>query len=243
VQTRDRPAGEARLVEVGTTNRTRVADFAEVPTGAVRSSCASILELPPGGFTRRPIRRRSPPPRYGAILVDDLGSGALLDTSAFGLAHEPTGRRPRRGCRSRRVQRDKLLGGLSRLIVGRADLVRLRRDPLARAMRPDKATLAALAATLGLYRAGRATVEIPVWRMIAAPIDEVRGRAEAAVLGLVMAVPAEHRRSIKAVSLDATVGGGSLPGETIPSWGMSIRVGSADRLLGRLRLFRRLRLL
>ena len=78
---------------------------------------------------------------------------------------------------------DKLVGGpQAGLIVGRADLVaRIRRDPLARAMRPDKATLVGVAATLGLYRAGRAATEIPVWQMIAAPDAELRERAKAIV--------------------------------------------------------------
>ncbi len=232
----------ARLVEVGTTNRTRVADFAEVlATGKVRV----VLRVHPSNFRQEGFIE-APDPRalaevgheHGAIVIDDLGSGALLDTSAFGLAHEPTPRDALdAGADLVTFSGDKLLGGpQAGLIVGRADLVaKLRRDPLARAMRPDKVTLAALAATLGLYRAGRATDEIPVWRMISATVDDVRDRAEAAVLGLVMAVPSEHRRSIKAVALDATVGGGSLPGETIPSWGIAVRVGSADDLLARLR--------
>ena len=232
----------ARLVEVGTTNRTRVADFAEVlATGKVRV----VLRVHPSNFRQEGFIEAPDPQalaevghEHGAIVIDDLGSGALLDTSAFGLAHEPTPRDALdAGADLVTFSGDKLLGGpQAGLIVGRADLIaKLRRDPLARAMRPDKVTLAALAATLGLYRAGRATDEIPVWRMIAASVDDVRDRAEAAVLGLVMAVPSEHRRSIKAVALDATVGGGSLPGETILSWGIAVRVGSADDLLARLR--------
>ena len=148
----------ARLVEVGTTNRTRAADF-EAPLADGRASARPPrppLELPPGaGSPRRPTPPRSPrsPIAHGAIVVDDLGSGALLDTSAFGLAHEPT---PSRAPRGRRRPRDVQRRQARRRAAGRArssaarDLVaRLRRDPLARAMRPDKATLAAVAATLG----------------------------------------------------------------------------------------------
>ena len=117
-------------------------------------------------------------------------------------------------------------------IVGRADLIaRLRRDPLARAMRPDKVTLAALAATLGLYRAGRATAEIPVWRMIAASIDGLQARARA----LVNRLDPEGAGVVAMVALEATVGGGSLPGETLPSAGLQVRARSANGLLGRLR--------
>jgi L-seryl-tRNA(Ser) seleniumtransferase len=125
---------------------------------------------------------------------------------------------------------DKLVGGpQAGLVVGRADLVaRMRRDPLARAMRPDKATLAAVAATLGLYRAGRATAEIPVWRMIGAPSEGIRRRAEAVAAEL-------GPGSAEPVAVASTVGGGSLPGETLPSFGVAVRARSADRLLERLR--------
>ena len=145
---------------------------------------------------------------HGAIVVDDLGSGALLPTERYGLAHEPMpSERLAAGADIVTFSGDKLVGGpQAGLVVGRADLVaRIRRDPLARAMRPDKATLAAVAATLGLYRAGRAEAEIPVWRMIAASIDGLRSRAEAVAGRDRRPVPRSSRR-------EATVGGGSLPG-------------------------------
>jgi L-seryl-tRNA(Ser) seleniumtransferase len=123
---------------------------------------------------------------------------------------------------------DKLLGGpQAGLIVGRRELVeRLRRDPLARAMRPDKVTLAAVAATLGLYTAGRAERAIPVWRMIAAPIAALRERAESVGGQVGGAV----------VDVESTVGGGSVPGETLPSMGVAISAGRADQIARRLRL-------
>ena len=166
---------------------------------------------------------------HGALVVDDLGSGALLDTSAFGLAHEPTPReRLAAGADLVTFSGDKLVGGpQAGLLVGRGDLVaRLRKDPLARAMRPDKATLAGVAATLGLYRAGRATAEIPVWRMIATPAGALRDRADAL---------AARVDGASVVALRATVGGGSLPGETLPSFGLALAARSADRLLAALR--------
>ena len=101
---------------------------------------------------------------HGAIVIDDLGSGALLATEQFGLLHEPTpSERLALGADVVTFSGDKLIGGpQAGLLVGRADLIeRLRRDPLARAMRPDKAILAAVAATLGLYRAGIAATETP----------------------------------------------------------------------------------
>jgi len=103
----------------------------------------------------------------------------------------------------------------------------MRRDPLARAMRPDKVTLAAVAATLGLYRAGRAETEVPVWQMIAAPVAEIEARARG--LG------ASLGSRVEAVPTRATVGGGSLPGETLPSFGVAIGGGRAQRTLDRLR--------
>ena len=115
-------------------------------------------------------------------------------------------------------------------IVGRADLIaRIRRDPLARAMRPDKVTMAAVAQTLGLYRAGRATTDIPVWRMIATPLRDLRARAEAMAARIGVAATV--------VELRSTIGGGSLPGETLPSAGLALAGGrrSATRVLAALR--------
>jgi L-seryl-tRNA(Ser) seleniumtransferase len=222
----------ARLVEVGTTNRTRAEDFREpVETGRARL----VLRVHRSNFTQHGFTEDPDPAalatlahEHGAIVVDDLGSGALLDTAAYGLAHEPLpSERLAAGSDVVTFSGDKLVGGpQAGLIVGRADLIaRIRRDPLARAMRPDKATLVGVGATLGLYRAGRAATEIPVWRMIAAPLDGLRARAErlAAAVG---GRPAEVR---------STVGGGSLPGETLPSWGVTVVGRSAPRLLAALR--------
>jgi L-seryl-tRNA(Ser) seleniumtransferase len=117
--------------------------------------------------------------------------------------------------------------------VGRADLIaRLRRDPLTRAMRPDKVTLAGLAATLAIYRAGRAAEEIPVWRMIAEPVASLRTSAEAVVRDL-GGLAAE----VRIVESEATIGGGSLPDETLPSVALEVRAAviSADALVAALR--------
>ena len=224
----------AKLVEVGTTNRTRVADFeAALADGSVRL----VLRVHPSNFRQEGFVEMPEPTAlaelahgHGAIVVDDLGSGALLATERFGLAHEPTPRE-RLAARADIVtfSGDKLLGGpQAGLVVGRADLVaRMRRDPLARAMRPDKVTLAAVAATLGLYRAGLAETSIPIWRMIGRPVDELRKRATAIALEL-------GPRS-SAIDVRSTVGGGSLPGETLPSVAVAIRSASPDRLLAALR--------
>ena len=224
----------ARLVEVGTTNRTRVADYA----ATLEDGARLVLRVHPSnfrqeGFVEAPdaTALAALAHRHAAILVDDLGSGALLDTADFGLAHEPTpAERLAAGADLVTFSGDKLVGGpQAGLIVGRADLIgRLRKDPLARATRPDKTTLTALAATLGLYRAGLAVREIPVWRMIAARPDDLRARAEALVARI-----DDPAAGIRVVALEATVGGGSLPGETLASWGLAIP--GADARLAALR--------
>ncbi|HET9614974.1 MAG TPA: L-seryl-tRNA(Sec) selenium transferase [Candidatus Limnocylindrales bacterium] len=229
----------ARLVEVGTTNRTRAADYREpLADGTARI----VLRVHPSnfaqsGFTETPDARAVADlaHEHGAIVVDDLGSGALLPTERFGLAHEPTpAERLADGADLVTFSGDKLVGGpQAGFIVGRADFIaRLRRDPLARAMRPDKVTLAAVAATLGLYRAGVAAERIPVWRMIGAPVEELRTRARDAV--------AVIGDGATVVDVRSTIGGGSLPGETLP--GVAIAVARAttpgrslERFLARLR--------
>jgi len=224
----------AKLVEVGTTNRTRVADFEPPLTDGM---VTIVLRVHPSNFRQEGFVETPDPTalaelahRHGAIVVDDLGSGALLATERFGLAHEPTPReRLAAGADIVSFSGDKLVGGpQAGLVVGRADLVaRMRRDPLARAMRPDKVTLAAVAATLGLYRAGLAETSIPIWRTIGRPVEELRKRATAIAL--------ELGPRASAIDVRSTVGGGSLPGETLPSVAVAIRSASPDRLLAALR--------
>ncbi len=228
----------ARLIEVGTTNRTRTADF-EAPL--VEGRATVVLRIHPSNFSQAGFVE-SPDPvslaglvhDHGAILVDDVGSGALLDTTPFGLAHEPMPRdRIAAGADLVTFSGDKLVGGpQAGLIVGRADLIaRIRRDPLARAVRPDKVTLAAVAATLGLYRAGRATTDIPVWRMIADTTESLGARADALVTGL----PTDARKMVSVSLMLSAVGGGSLPGQLLESVGLVVRGPSATALAARLR--------
>ncbi len=224
----------AKLIEVGTTNRTRAADYeaplAEGRARAVLRVHASNFTM--AGFIEAPDAAEvaAIAHRHGAIVIDDLGSGALLATERFGLAHEPMPReRLAAGSDVVTFSGDKLVGGpQAGLVVGRADLIaRMRRDPLARAMRPDKATLLGVAATLGLYRAGLAETSIPVWTMIATPIEALRLRAEA--------VAERIGEQATVVEVESTIGGGSLPGQTLPSAGVAVAGGSADRLLAAIR--------
>jgi L-seryl-tRNA(Ser) seleniumtransferase len=224
----------ARLIEVGTTNRTRTSDY-EPPLAEGRAR--AVLRVHPSNFAMTGFTEAPDPTgvaelahRHGAIVIDDLGSGALLDTAAYGLAHEPMpAERLAAGSDVVTFSGDKLVGGpQAGLVVGRADLIaRMRRDPLARAMRPDKVTMAGVALTLGLYRAGRAAVDIPVWRMISTPLDALRARATAIANAL--------GERAATTELTATVGGGSLPGETLPSIGIALSAGSAARTLATLR--------
>jgi L-seryl-tRNA(Ser) seleniumtransferase len=236
----------ARLVEVGTTNRTRVADFEAV---LADGRAKLVLRVHPSnfrqtGFVEAPDSSElaAMAHRHGAIVVDDLGSGALLDTARFGLAHEPMpSERLAAGADLVTFSGDKLVGGpQAGIIAGRADAVeRLRRDPLARAMRPDKVVLAALAATLRLYRAGVAATAIPIWRQIAAPLDELNRRASDVFMSLTETARL-HGEQEPSVSLgvdrtESTIGGGSLPGQTLSSWAVVIGGASSGGLLAALR--------
>ena len=222
----------ARLVEVGTTNRTRAADYAN----AVTDSTAALLRVHTSnfkivGFTEQAGLRelRGVANEHGLLLLDDIGSGCLLDTTRFGLGREPTPQESLAdGASLVMFSGDKLLGGpQAGIIVGRAALIgKLRQHPLARALRLDKATTAGLAATLRHYALGEAESAIPVWRMIAAPPERMRERAEAwrAALGIGEVVEAE-----------SMAGGGSLPGEGLPTWALAIASAEPGRLAARLR--------
>ncbi len=229
----------ARLIEVGTTNRTRAADF-EPPLADGRASI--VLRVHPSNFTMEGFTEAADlaevaaiAHRHGTLVIDDLGSGALLDTAQFGLAHEPTpAERLEAGADVVLFSGDKLVGGpQAGLVVGRRELVaRMRRDPLARAVRPDKAILAGVATTLGIYRAGRAQLDIPVWRTIARDAAELRIRAEWIVGRCAVE---DDPPPVRVVDLRSPVGGGSLPGQTLPSAGVAVACGSPARSAAALR--------
>lgn len=210
--------GGARLVEVGTTNRTRVADYA----AAISPETAAILVVHPSnfrvmGFTEAPALTdlADLAHAHNLPLVHDLGSGCLTDTRPFGLAHEPTPAQSiRAGTDVVSFSGDKLLGGpQAGLIVGKSALLAvIARHPLMRAVRIDKLTLAALEATLRLHRDGRALAAIPIWRAISQPLDTLRERADRWVAWLGARGIAAH-----AELGESAIGGGSLPGETLPT--------------------------
>jgi L-seryl-tRNA(Ser) seleniumtransferase len=159
------------------------------------------------------------------IVVDDLGSGALMETANYELAHEPTVQESlAAGVDIVCFSGDKLLGGpQAGIIIGRKDLIaRIKKHPLARAVRADKTCLAGITATLLHYLKDEAVREIPIWRMISMDLNEVKGRAESWSQELGTGV---------AIASEAAVGGGSLPGESMPSFVLSISVKNPDKFL------------
>jgi L-seryl-tRNA(Ser) seleniumtransferase len=224
------------LVEVGTSNRTNLSDF----ESAIGDETALLMHVHHSnfrvlGFTHETTlgELSDLASHHGLLVVEDLGSGCLLDTSVYGLAHEPTvqeavQQRADLVCFSG----DKLLGGpQAGTIVGRADLVSaLKRHPLARALRVDKTTMAGMQATLLHYVREEATEEIPVWQMISLGLDQIDDRANAWAEQL--GATGVHVDVIPGLS---TVGGGSLPGETLPTKLVALHVTSPDELAARLR--------
>lgn len=213
----------ARLVEVGTTNRTYAADY----EAAITPDTAMLMRIHTSNFRLVGFTTSPEPPeladlahRHGILMVDDVGSGALLNTALYGLSPEPTVQDSlQAGCDLVLFSGDKLLGGPQcGIIAGMATVIaRLRKHPLARALRVDKLTLAALEATLLHYLKMEAEHEVPVWKMISATPDKLRSRAEGLVARLADAgIHADVEQG------ESAVGGGSLPGDTLPTWLVSI---------------------
>ena len=227
----------ATLVEVGTVNRTYARDYENAitdNTGALLIVHRSNFKVI--GFTVEPdlIEIVQVGAQNGVPVLHDLGSGALLDTADFGLTHEPMPQESlAAGAGLVFFSGDKLLGGpQAGIVVGEADLVaRLASHPLARALRADKLTLAALHATLLHYARDEAADQVPVWRMIAVRAAELDARA-----GAMAKLIGEGADVIAGAS---AMGGGSLPGDDLPS--RLVRVdpsgvaGGADELAHRLR--------
>jgi L-seryl-tRNA(Ser) seleniumtransferase len=223
----------ARLLEVGTTNRVHLSDY---QSAIEEGSPALILHAHRSnfrisGFTSEPTLSELAviANQAGIPLVDDLGSGALLDTAKYGLGHEPTvSESLTAGVDLLCFSGDKLLGGpQAGIIIGNAEYIsRLKKHPLARAVRADKLCLAALSATLLHYLRDEATLEIPVWRMISMTTDIIQQRAKhwTEILGLGVVIESQ-----------STVGGGSLPGETLPTYVLSLSVHSPNRVMELLR--------
>ncbi len=222
----------AKLVEIGTTNRIHLTDYEE----ALSESTALVLHAHRSnfkmiGFTEEPELKDvfSLAHSHGVACVDDLGSGSLLATEHFGLAHEPMVQESlTAGVDLVCFSGDKLLGGpQAGIIIGKVNLIaKIKKHPLARAVRADKLCLAALTATLMHYLRDEAEREIPIWRMIGTTLRQIKKRAAAWAAELELG---------EVVTGESTVGGGSLPGENLPTFLLSLNVKSPDTILEKLR--------
>jgi L-seryl-tRNA(Ser) seleniumtransferase len=224
----------AKLVEVGTTNRTYRGDFEQ----AVTPRTAAIMRVHSSNFRLVGFISEVSleelvdiAKKHDILVLDDLGSGCFLETTVYGLAAEPMVQQSvRAGAALTFFSGDKLVGGpQAGIIVGQKEYVaKLKRHPLARALRIDKTRLAGLAATLLHYLKDEAPAKIPVWRMIAAPLHDIERRAVLwadALGGAAEVVPGE-----------TMVGGGSLPGGSLPTRLVSLGGRNVKMIAERLRL-------
>jgi len=229
----------ARLIEVGTTNRTHRRDY-EIALVTASVEVAAILRAHSSNFrvigftTEVPLAELVEIGNWkGVPVIDDLGSGALLDTAQYGLMHEPMVQESlAAGAALACFSGDKLLGGpQAGIIAGRREWVdRCKTHPLARALRMDKLDLAALSATLTHYLKGEAEREVPVWRMISMSVEEIGRRAWALAESLRQA-----GYQVEVIDGRSTIGGGSLPGETLPTRLIALTVDAPDAFLAKLR--------
>lgn len=221
-----------KMIEVGTTNRTRLSDFQDALDDGVRV----IVRAHPSnykiiGFTEEPDYTElvKLAHRYEAIVIDDLGSGCLLDTSAYGLTHEPTIQESlSAGSDIVCFSGDKLIGGpQAGIILGSEAILKvIRKHPLARAVRADKTCLAGIQATLTHYLKDEVERKVPIWKMISMSTDIINQRA----------VTWQSELKVGEVKDGlSTIGGGSLPGETLPTRLWVIPVKSPQAFLARLR--------
>ena len=220
----------ATLHEVGTTNRTHLNDYAQ----AITPRTGAIAKIHRSNFTQSgfvadaDVRKLAPlAGEHGIPIVHDLGSGLMIDLGPFGFAGEPTASAAlEAGATIVLMSGDKLLGGPQAGIVlgAKNAIARLRQDPFARAMRIDKMTIAALAATLELYREPETALrEIPVLAMLSASPESIRKRCEVIVVEL-----GKSGIDAKVVASTASVGAGAFPTYGIPSFALSF--GEPERL-------------
>lgn len=221
-----------RLVEIGSTNKTRVSDYSQAITG----DTAAILRCHPSnfkivGFHEEPSAQDLSAlcSEHGLVHIDDVGSGCLIDTTKFGLPRERTLREAvADGPDVVTASGDKLLGGTQAgLILGKSDAVgRIARHPLARAVRVDKLTLAGLEATLSLYAEGR-HLEIPVWRYLARPLKEVEAMAKA--------IAKAWKGGTRIEPGKTEVGGGSMPTAAVDTVRVGLTGDDPDQIAADLR--------
>ncbi len=213
----------ATLREVGTTNRTRLSDY----ESAINENTKVILRVHPSnyrivGFTEKPelsglVKLAE---KYNVILVEDLGSGCLVDISSCGIKDEPTAQASiATGVHVVTFSGDKMLGGPQAGIIAgqKGYLARIRRNPLMRALRVDKLSYAALSETLKLYRIGRAWQEIPILRALQATEKDLLTRSQNFLKRLKRRLPTDHSLKFSLRSGCSVMGGGSAPETPLPT--------------------------
>jgi L-seryl-tRNA(Ser) seleniumtransferase len=223
----------AKLVEVGTTNKIRISDY----QSALEESAALVMRAHRSnfkivGFTEEPALKDIVDVAHqaGVLVMDDLGSGAMYDTAKYGLVHEPTIQESlAAGVDVVCFSGDKLLGGpQAGIVIGKKEFIdKIKKHPLARAVRADKACLAGISATLLHYLKDEAEREVPIVKMMSFTPQQVKGRVEAWIKELGQGEMVEG---------ESTVGGGSLPDESFPTYLLSLDVESPDKFLKALRL-------
>jgi L-seryl-tRNA(Ser) seleniumtransferase len=222
----------AKLVSIGATNRVHLRDYQEaLQQSAGLVLCAHQSNFRIIGFTTEPELKEvvGLAHQAGIPLVHDLGSGSLLDTSRYGVAHEPTVQESiKAGADIVCFSGDKLLGGpQAGIIIGKKELLeKIKKHPLMRALRADKVCLAGLSATLLHYLKGEAEMEIPVWRMLSTPLPELKKRVKSWIKKI------NSGEMIEGFSM---IGGGSLPGEIQPTFLLAFKVKQPNAFLKSLR--------
>lgn len=233
---------DASLVEVGTTNRTHLKDYEQ----AIGPSAGLLLKVHPSNYRVMGFHKEVTTEdlvalgrRHGLPVMEDLGSGCLVDPGMPGLARDPlVGDVLRSGVDLVTFSGDKLLGGpQAGILLGRREtLAKIQRHPLNRVMRIDKLTLAALEATLLLYRdPERARARVPTLAMLSVPAGTLRRRAQRLAKRLREALPASFTVSVRPVT--GRTGGGAMPMDPIPGVGVCLRSRAfpAEEILARLR--------
>ena len=226
-----------KLVEIGATNRTHLKDY----KNAIGPETALIMKVHASNYSIEGFTKQVPEAEIATTchakdlpFVVDLGAGSLINLERFGLPHEPTPAETlKSGADLVTFSGDKLLGGpQAGLIVGRKDIVdRLRANPMMRALRCDKMTIAALAAVLKLYRdPDRLAQRLPTLRSLSRPVDDIDQVAKSLVDPLAKTLGAHFDVSV--IACDSVIGSGALPTRTVPSRGIAIKVHEACKQSG-----------